>query len=585
MSGLSASMWTSVSGLVTHGNKMNVVGNNLANVSTLGFKAQRADFCDYLYVGASTYTGGTQIGQGVATMTLIGDFSQGSLESTNSVTDIAIDGNGFFRVCDPKSGNKFYTRAGDFYFNADRELQNPDGLLLQGWKVNNHKSISFNDGSTAVGSSNPSKSSFVGYGTPGDIVLDSWNVPPQQTTNVTVTMGLTNDDNSDRCSSTTNPMTALFNQWDGTNDPPMPDSAYAAQSSINVYDQGGNAHELTVYYDKVNSSKTDSTGATTYKIEGLPAGYTVYEYVVTMPPADDKRSYGGTYDASTGILSGETKFSDTKMAGMLMTGHLIFNASGELVNQTGYTYGAQQELADNARSELDPTALESWQPTKFSNNGLPTFTPNFEGFHLANSVSEAEADEHIIELDFGVRNVNTDWSAEGGSLADLSIAEESEEPSVQYSSLRLMKEPSVQEYASAANAVSPTVQDANQDGFPSGILNNVNITDNGIVYGMYSNGESLPLYQIAMYDFKCEQGLYRQGGNLFSATMESGDPREDVPGENGFGSTKAYNIEQSNVDMAKEFVHMISTQRGFQANSKAITTTDTMMETVIGMKR
>jgi flagellar hook protein FlgE len=741
MSGLSASMWTSVSGLMVHGNKMNVVGNNLANVSTIGFKSQRADFCDYLYVGAGSVSGNTQIGQGAATYALIGDFSQGSFESTNSVTDIAIDGNGFFKVRKPNSENMFYSRAGDFYFNTDRELQNPEGYVLQGWKVNNRKTISFNNGSTNLGTTKSSKTAFVGTGSPVDIVLDSWNVIPQQTTNVTFTMGLTNDSTSDHTTNPERPMTALFEQWDAKNEPPMPDTAYAAQSSIKVYDEGGTTHELTVYYDKIADEMSDANGTKLYDINGLPAGYTMYEYVVTMPPSEDKRTYGGVYDPATQTVSGEKPFYSTDptlihdKAGVLMTGVMVFNGSGQLVNQTAYTYAAQDETSTgenhpNQQSNLDPDALASWQPTKFSNNGLPTFAPNFEGLPLANSVNEtmleggaqtvtSQVQEHVIELDFGLKNLGMNWSPSSGTLADLNAvpstttvqgadrtttlaadipsgfdltsdtsgatytisyadgssisvtAKTATDPTVKlttraangavttytvsdvtaqsvtgsygtteltvnfatptvsrtttatsnagttktttatttfdgttsgsgvttattisstwyaapYDKLALMSSVERQDYASAANSVTPTVQDAIQDGYGSGVLNNVNIDANGIVYGMYSNGKSLPLYQIALYDFKCEQGLYREGGNLFSATVKSGDPKQGVPGDNGFGSTRAYNIEQSNVDMAKEFVHMITTQRGFQANSKAITTTDSMLETVIGMKR
>ena len=162
--GLSASMWTSVSGLLSHGQKMNVVGNNIANVSTLGFKSQRMDFNDYLYRGIGTTSGPSQIGAGASVYAILGDFSQGSLESTNSVTDLAIDGNGFFQVRKPNSKQMYYTRAGDFYFNKDRELQNPEGYLLQGWKVNNEKKLTFNSGATNLGNTDLSKSAYVCWG-------------------------------------------------------------------------------------------------------------------------------------------------------------------------------------------------------------------------------------------------------------------------------------------------------------------------------------------------------------------------------------------------------------------------------------
>ena len=124
-----------------------------------------------------------------------------------------------------------------------------------------------------------------------------------------------------------------------------------------------------------------------------------------------------------------------------------------------------------------------------------------------------------------------------------------------------------------------------QNGYASGNLNNYTVDQSGILYGIYSNGVTMPLYQIAMYDFTCTEGLRREGGNLFSATMESGNPKVGLAGENGLGTIQGYSIEQSNVDMAREFVQMITTQRGFQANSKGITTVDQMLETVIGMKR
>ena len=141
------------------------------------------------------------------------------------------------------------------------------------------------------------------------------------------------------------------------------------------------------------------------------------------------------------------------------------------------------------------------------------------------------------------------------------------------------------ENASSAGNSSYITQDAHADGYPSGVLSGTNIDNAGVVYGYYDNGETIPLYQIALYDFHNKQGLRREGGNLYGQTKESGEARQGVAGDNGFGVTRAYNIEGSNVDLSREFVNMITTQRGFQANSKGVTTVDTMLETVIGMKR
>lgn len=816
--GLSASMWTSVSGLLAHGNKMNLVGNNIANVSTIGFKSQRMDFNDYLYMNGSSAGGPTQIGAGVSTYAVLGDYSQGALESTNSGTDLAIDGNGYFGVRKTGSDQKYYTRAGDFFFNKDRTLVNPEGMVVQGWKVENDKALTFSSGATNLGTGTSSESSYVGSGSPTDIVLSSWNLPPQQTTNVSFTMGLTNDGNGDKTTSAGSPLTALFDLWDATSNPPIAKDAFSAKSEIKVYDEGGNAHQLSVYYDQVATSKEGTNGSTAYTIEGLPAGYTVYEYLVTIPPSEDNRSFGGEgYDEATNTWTRDpTKFYDdpttgtNKQAGVLMSGQLIFNASGQLVNQTAYTFGATGTPAANDQYAGSPDSKESWQPTKLSSNGLPVFTANFTGQPLANSVSEtmtttgtttpfSQAQNYIMELDLGLKNIGSPaWTnptattiktdaqgnpvdaggnalgvskygyynlatgfygqdaaghnlladdkgfyymngaekiygtinvnggtpnvayddttssyyftdttvtpndkcydvtvagtpatthpaysdangdyyngmvPQGGGLPTIAgrvygtftdaggisrlvqhdatgyfyidgtdtrqavtnfdkittskvkpdtyvaidnttrVAPDYETKASSLDSLKTqlvadgvtaegnpkykavvnfatnaasMTTTERQDGASAANSKTSVTQNASQDGYASGTLSDVRIDTSGIIYGVYSNGTTLPLYQITMYDFQNNQGLWREGGNLFSSTNDSGEPRIGVAGDNGFGTTKAYNIEQSNVDMSREFVQMITTQRGFQANSKGITTVDTMLETIIGMKR
>ncbi|MBR4742155.1 MAG: flagellar hook-basal body complex protein [Desulfovibrio sp.] len=572
---LSASMWTSVSGLLTHGEKMNIIGNNLANVSTVGFKAQRADFADFLYTDYGTTSGREQIGKGTGIAAIIGDFSQGSFESTNSGTDLAINGNGFFKVND-EYGRSFYTRAGDFYFNEKRELQNPSGLILQGWRVAEDTSVSYSKGTATISQDD---GQVQHKGTVTDIVLDKWNLPPKATKNVTIADNLVNNDIYDKSTSSTSPLTALFSSWQGNKVPPISDSAYATQSSVAVYDESGSVHNLTVYMDKVKRSTAD------YTIEGMPPGYSMYEYLVTMDPSEDMRSYGGTYDPSTGVLTGATNFYDatgtaTKAtAGVLMTGVMIFDSSGQLVSQTGYTYGAGQETTANTQCALDPDDLSSWQATKFSNNGLPVFTANFTGKALANSVSEEDSENSIIELDFGLRTSGSTWD-KTGSLADLAA----DSGIVDYNRLALMTNTHLGNHATT-NDSSSFMTDIQSDGYAAGLLSNYNFTETGVLYGYYSNGENIPLYQLALYDFPNQQGLYREGGNLYTPTNESGYAKEDVPGKGTLGTISSYYIENSNVDMSREFVHMISTQRGFQANSKSITTTDTMLETVIGMKR
>ena len=111
------------------------------------------------------------------------------------------------------------------------------------------------------------------------------------------------------------------------------------------------------------------------------------------------------------------------------------------------------------------------------------------------------------------------------------------------------------------------------------------VSQDGVLSGAYSNGVTLELFQLTLYDFPSKQNLHREGGNLFTETRASGLATSGAAGTGSFGTTESNSLEQSNVDLATEFVQMITTQRGFQANSKSITTVDTMLDTVINMKR
>jgi flagellar hook protein FlgE len=123
------------------------------------------------------------------------------------------------------------------------------------------------------------------------------------------------------------------------------------------------------------------------------------------------------------------------------------------------------------------------------------------------------------------------------------------------------------------------------DGFGAGDLEGVDVSSDGIITGIYSNGELIPLYRVALAKFQNNQGLFKEGNNLFRETRDSGSAITNRPGENGLGSISPNSLEMSNVDVANEFVKMITTQRGYQANSKIITTVDSMLGDAIQMKR
>ena len=134
-----------------------------------------------------------------------------------------------------------------------------------------------------------------------------------------------------------------------------------------------------------------------------------------------------------------------------------------------------------------------------------------------------------------------------------------------------------------SKASSTTFQSSN--GYAAGSLQGVTVDVEGVMTGTYSNGQLVPLHRVALAKFQNNRGLTKVGGNLFKESRESGVAFPANPGTNGLGTIAPNSLEQSNVDLANEFVKMITTQRGFQANSKIITVTDQMLAELINLKR
>lgn len=596
---LSASMWSGVSGLLTHGDRMNVIGNNLANVNTVGFKGQRMDFADLMYHDAFSLSGPTQIGNGVRVGAVLGDFAQGATESSTDATDLAISGNGFFKVSPVGSDASYYTRAGNFRFDNDGYLVDPNGYAVQGWKTN---------------------ASGTAQGAITDVKLEKWSVDPSQTTKVSVEANLKSTATSKSYiaadgNNPAQPFSSLANTWNGANEKKeyLAEGNYGYQTSLDVYDEAGGKHTLTVYFDKIDTNTFNG-------IDGNKDN--MWEYIVTMNPEEDLR------EIATGANPQDVRsIQGTRAAGLLMAGTLTFDSNGRLKNQSAYTLqggdrdnntqGAfalkGQDANGNdvyvpviAQADLDGNNVaNSFFPTSVSDSGYPELVANFTGVPNAQTTGSSAGSKYKIEMDFGLKLNNTNpWGdpqqAQGPVNTPLygangPIAAQADAPGT-------LEDETIGYFASnLASGVPDTVkpqtnlctsydddyytQSASQNGYGYGTLSNYSVGTDGVLSGIYSNGETLPLYQLSLYDFTSKQGLRRDGNNLFSQTRESGEPAIGVAGTGRFGSVNSYSLEGSNVDIATEFVRMITTQRGFQSNSKMVTTTDTMLETVINMKR
>ena len=147
--GILSSLFAGVSGLNANGTALSVIGNNIANLSTVGFKGSRATFADLISSSISGGSGSVQTGIGVALTSVQGDFTQGSLATSSNVLDLAIDGNGFFVMRDAQNGT-FYGRNGLFRLNQNSVVVDPTGFKLQGFLADTTGTITGNIGDISL---------------------------------------------------------------------------------------------------------------------------------------------------------------------------------------------------------------------------------------------------------------------------------------------------------------------------------------------------------------------------------------------------------------------------------------------------
>ncbi|MCA1797110.1 MAG: flagellar hook-basal body complex protein, partial [Desulfuromonadaceae bacterium] len=226
--GIQSSLFTGVSGLSANGNAMTVLGNNIANSNTIGFKGSRSVFSDMLSASVSGSGGTSQVGRGVGLSSVDNIFSQGTFENTESNTDLAIEGPGFFMVSDPDTGATNYTRAGAFNFDEEGTLVNPEGFAVQGYYLDE------NTGET--------------MGDITDLQIETKTfAPARETSEINLMTNL----------NANSPFLGGYEYADGTKSPspfdlqdPSGSSNYA--SSVRVFDSLGREHLVTTYFNKLD---------------------------------------------------------------------------------------------------------------------------------------------------------------------------------------------------------------------------------------------------------------------------------------------------------------------------------------------
>jgi flagellar hook protein FlgE len=320
-----------------------------------------------------------------------------------------------------------------------------------------------------------------------------------------------------------NPFFSLASAWDATMTPPLGANAYGYSQGIEFYDSAGTLRNATVYYDKVGES----------------GGLAVVEYLIAMNPEDDASVRAGT-----------------AAAGQLLAGTVTFASNGEMAGMTAFTPPASGNPADLAG--LLPAALSG---------GLPVIPIQAKGVDAQN-------------ITFNTGYLFADGASSSAGLA--SAADAAGNPGAIYGT---RTDKSLLPRATVYLGESSSGMYAESDGYADGWLRTLTVTQDGIVRGYYSNNQTQDHYRITLYRFTSQDGLRREGNNHYSHSPAAGDVTEGTAGTENFGPLQEYELEQSNVDYAREFSLLIVTQRGFQMNSKVVTTSDSMLQKALELKR
>ena len=375
--GLQGALYTGVSALSATGEAMNVIGNNLANSNTTAFKASRTLFSDLLASNVSSSSGTSQVGTGVGLATVDTVFSQGGFNPTSSSTDLAIEGEGFFIVRDGSTGAEAYSRAGGFTFNDEGYLVNPQGYQVQGYALDEGKTV----------------------GALQDIKLNL-----NSTDAASATDKVSFNTNLNAAAESPKDPTGALTEFDAS----TPSTSSNFSTSINVYDSLGQAHLTNVYMTKTDAAnewqynmtlpQSDLASGGTGE-EVIAKGYLTFGSDGSFSSSAQSSAGGGVYtDGNAGSVNGNVVTTDT-----------VSWAGGAADQQLNITldfsqYAGQSELVSKQQDGFSSGALtgvevdnEGTVIASYSNGqsrsqfrlGLAKFANNTGLAQVGNSLFEA----------------------------------------------------------------------------------------------------------------------------------------------------------------------------------------------------
>jgi flagellar hook protein FlgE len=555
---MASSLTTGISGLRVHQQMLDVVGNNLANSNTVGFKAQRTRFSDLMYqtlreagASASTDVSGTnpvQVGMGVQLAAIDPNMQQGNLESTGQEFDFALQGDGFFIT--RNAGQRLFTRAGAFSVDSDNFLTDPS----TGYRVQRFG---------GVGETNPTGPTFQ---TPGDNDIRipmGTTIPARATTSIELQGNLSANAAGPTAQvvTTLQPFLAggvaatgatLLNSLDdnsadyGGTDQLTITGTTAANTAVSATLAVGATTTLADLISAINANFPGSTASLDASgnivLQSAAAGPSSLSLAIA-DAAGNTGATNWTAHAPTTTTAGTA--GDTVRTGIQVfdvqgnphsIGLLFQKQANNVWNLTDNIDPAEGTLTDNLVSGITFNPDGSLQGVTGTGLGNPTIAVQFTGFPAAQTIT----------LDLGNPNTFSGVSQVGGG--------------------------------SSAAAT-------NQDGYAAGSLTSVTVGLDGIINGIFTNGQTIALAQLAIASFANPPALDRVGNNYFNFTAESGQPLIGAATTGNRGQVRQKVLEASNVDVALEFSRLIIAQRGFQVNARTITASNEVLQELANILR
>lgn len=547
------SMYSGVSGLRSHQQRLDVIGNNVSNANTYGFKSSRATFRDMFYQNVRNAAQGTSsrgginpsaIGYGASLSSVDLLMEVSSMTPTGNPLDVAITGEGFLQVMD-NDGNIFYTRAGML------DVDPTTGYLVDG---NGYFVLGTQAKDATVG--------IVGQ-EPGTSRIKI-ELPTLDAKQASVTKKIGGNEFTMTASNVGDAGNASIN-FSLAHDMPAGQDIEVVISGNNIevnVNPTSTFNTVADFMDQVNSMITDKLGET------HPAG----SFTLNMDPP---LTVTGNDAYPNGVITGEqlVKSDAGPTGGMIALSPDAQDRNIQFIAKklgsafSGDTAGAQLEITHDTTSDLWSVAVGDYK---------------LEGITLAALTGSA-----------GVMLKNTATGADENDYFTISIPksaldlQDPGDPSLGYKDTTVTLGDMTPQRPSGNLGLNAGFQlEGGTEGGPQTIMNitGFGIGADGTLTGQ-AGGERLIFGRIDLANFDNPKGLQQSGNSYFAETQNSGKPQYAVPGEDGTGALKNSALEMSNVDLANEFSDMITTQRGYQANSRLITVSDTMLEELINLKR